>query len=102
MSLEDLYNGKVSKLAVQRNVICGECKGKGGKDVCRLELSEVEWRCTHLSKCPSVFCAHVHVYVVVVYTCTCTCIHYVHAVFHVYTCHMYVLYAGSCEALWCV
>jgi DnaJ family protein A protein 1 len=32
VALEDLYNGKVSKLAVQKNVICDECKGKGGKD----------------------------------------------------------------------
>ena len=34
VSLEDLYNGKLSKLAVQKNVICDECKGKGGKEVC--------------------------------------------------------------------
>lgn len=32
VSLEDLYNGKVSKLAVQKNVICDACNGKGGKD----------------------------------------------------------------------
>ena len=39
MALEDLYNGKVSKLAVQKNVICDECKGKGGKDVSFVALS---------------------------------------------------------------
>ena len=33
VSLEDLYNGKMSKLAVQRNIICDECNGKGGKEV---------------------------------------------------------------------
>ena len=32
VSLKDLYVGKVSKLAVQKNVICTGCDGKGGKD----------------------------------------------------------------------
>ena len=32
VSLEDLYKGKVSKLALTRNVICGKCNGKGGKE----------------------------------------------------------------------
>jgi DnaJ-class molecular chaperone len=32
VSLKDLYMGKVSKLAVQKNVICTKCSGKGGKD----------------------------------------------------------------------
>ena len=32
MSLEDLYKGKVSKLALTRNVICVKCNGKGGKE----------------------------------------------------------------------
>jgi DnaJ family protein A protein 2 len=32
VSLEDLYKGKVSKLALQKQVICGKCNGKGGKD----------------------------------------------------------------------
>lgn len=31
VSLEDLYNGKTSKLQLNRNVICGTCKGKGSK-----------------------------------------------------------------------
>eukprot|EP01119_Soliformovum_irregulare_P002862 TRINITY_DN1311_c0_g1_i1.p1 TRINITY_DN1311_c0_g1~~TRINITY_DN1311_c0_g1_i1.p1 ORF type:complete len:412 (+),score=144.13 TRINITY_DN1311_c0_g1_i1:46-1281(+) len=31
-SLEDLYKGKTSKLAVTRNVLCGKCKGSGGKE----------------------------------------------------------------------
>lgn len=34
VTLEDLYNGKVSKLAVQKNIICSDCKGIGGKEVC--------------------------------------------------------------------
>ena len=34
VTLEDLYNGKSTKLAVQRNVICSECNGIGGKKVC--------------------------------------------------------------------
>ncbi|KAJ3657192.1 hypothetical protein Zmor_016211 [Zophobas morio] len=31
VSLEDLYNGKTSKLQLSKNVICGACKGKGGR-----------------------------------------------------------------------
>jgi len=30
--LEDLYNGKTTKLALTRNIICSKCKGKGGKE----------------------------------------------------------------------
>jgi len=29
VSLEDLYNGKTTKLALRKNVICSECHGKG-------------------------------------------------------------------------
>ncbi|KAL9538789.1 hypothetical protein MBANPS3_010673 [Mucor bainieri] len=39
VNLEDLYLGKTSKLALQKNILCGKCDGKGGKDgavqVCR-------------------------------------------------------------------
>lgn len=31
VTLEDLYNGKTSKMAVNRNVICKQCKGAGTK-----------------------------------------------------------------------
>ncbi|KAF8758604.1 DnaJ central domain [Rhizoctonia solani] len=31
-SLEDLYKGKVTKLALTRHVICSKCSGKGGKE----------------------------------------------------------------------
>lgn len=31
VSLEDLYNGKTSKLQLSKNVICAVCNGKGGK-----------------------------------------------------------------------
>ena len=31
VSLEDIYKGKVSKLALQKSVICTECDGRGGK-----------------------------------------------------------------------
>ena len=31
MSLEDLYKGTVRKLALQKNVICDKCEGRGGK-----------------------------------------------------------------------
>lgn len=32
VSLEDLYNGKITKLALQKHVICGKCEGRGGKE----------------------------------------------------------------------
>ena len=32
VSLEDLYKGKTVKFASTKNVICGTCKGSGGKD----------------------------------------------------------------------
>lgn len=32
VTLEDLYKGKTTKLALTRNVICTKCRGKGGKD----------------------------------------------------------------------
>lgn len=32
VSLEDLYLGKTSKLALQKNVLCNKCEGKGGKE----------------------------------------------------------------------
>ncbi|GIY20986.1 dnaJ homolog subfamily A member 1 [Caerostris darwini] len=31
VSVEELYNGAVRKLAVQKNVICEKCEGRGGK-----------------------------------------------------------------------
>lgn len=32
VSLEDFYLGKTSKLALQKNVLCVKCEGKGGKE----------------------------------------------------------------------
>ncbi|KAI8616656.1 hypothetical protein BC830DRAFT_1167650 [Chytriomyces sp. MP71] len=32
VSLEDLYKGKTSKLALQKQVLCGPCEGRGGKE----------------------------------------------------------------------
>ncbi|ETW85583.1 hypothetical protein HETIRDRAFT_407567 [Heterobasidion irregulare TC 32-1] len=32
VSLEDLYKGKTTKLALTRNIICAKCDGKGGKE----------------------------------------------------------------------
>lgn len=34
VSLEDMYNGTVRKLALQKNVICDSCEGVGGKPGC--------------------------------------------------------------------
>eukprot|EP00296_Roombia_truncata_P007701 JP446151.1.p1 GENE.JP446151.1~~JP446151.1.p1 ORF type:complete len:418 (+),score=131.86 JP446151.1:37-1290(+) len=31
VTLENLYNGKVSKLAINKNVLCGDCDGSGSK-----------------------------------------------------------------------
>jgi DnaJ family protein A protein 2 len=32
VSLEDVYKGKTTKLALQRHVLCAKCNGKGGKE----------------------------------------------------------------------
>ncbi|KAF1997597.1 DnaJ-domain-containing protein [Amniculicola lignicola CBS 123094] len=32
VSLEDMYRGKISKLALQKSVICPKCTGRGGKE----------------------------------------------------------------------
>jgi len=32
VSLEDMYKGKVSKLALQKSVLCAACNGRGGKE----------------------------------------------------------------------
>ena len=32
MTLEDIFKGKTSKLAVNRDRICPDCEGRGGKD----------------------------------------------------------------------
>ncbi|EZF25365.1 chaperone DnaJ [Trichophyton rubrum D6] len=32
VSLEDIYRGKVSKLALQKSAICSQCDGRGGKE----------------------------------------------------------------------
>jgi DnaJ-class molecular chaperone len=32
VTLEDLYKGKTSKLALQKSVVCSKCDGKGGKE----------------------------------------------------------------------
>ena len=32
VSLEDIYRGKTSKLALQKSVICTKCEGRGGKE----------------------------------------------------------------------
>jgi len=34
VSLEDMYNGSTRKLALQKNVICNKCEGRGGKEGC--------------------------------------------------------------------
>jgi len=31
-TLEDLYNGKIAKIVVNRDRICSKCNGKGGKE----------------------------------------------------------------------
>lgn len=34
VTLEEMYNGCVRKLALQKNVICDKCEGRGGKKGC--------------------------------------------------------------------
>uniref|UniRef100_A0A8I3NT95 Uncharacterized protein n=1 Tax=Canis lupus familiaris TaxID=9615 RepID=A0A8I3NT95_CANLF len=39
VTLEDLYNGATRKLALQKNVICDKCEGRGGKKGASIILS---------------------------------------------------------------
>lgn len=32
VALEELYKGKTAKFAMKKNIICGQCKGTGGKE----------------------------------------------------------------------
>lgn len=34
VTLEELYNGSVRKLSLQKNIICDKCEGRGGKEGC--------------------------------------------------------------------
>jgi len=43
-SLEDLYNGKTTRLAINRNKLCGDCNGRGGKVGCERECSDCNGR----------------------------------------------------------
>lgn len=43
-SLEDMYNGKTTRLAINRNKKCGECDGRGGKVGCERECSDCQGR----------------------------------------------------------
>jgi len=44
VSLEDLYNGKTVKLAINRDKMCSDCNGKGGKDGCEKSCSDCNGR----------------------------------------------------------
>jgi len=44
VSLEDLYNGKTVKLAINRDKICVDCGGKGGKEGCEKSCSDCQGR----------------------------------------------------------
>lgn len=43
-SLEDLYNGKTVKLAINRNKLCEECDGRGGKEGCEKSCYDCQGR----------------------------------------------------------
>jgi DnaJ family protein A protein 2 len=43
-SLEDLYNGKTVKLAINRNKLCEECDGRGGKEGAEKECPDCHGR----------------------------------------------------------
>ena len=86
-----MYNGRTSKLAVQKNVICDLCNGKGGKSVSGIYM-------------------YVHVYALLLYIHVyyCTIIHVYNAYMYIYIIIYYadtqlclgVVYVGSSEALW--
>ncbi len=46
VTLKDLYVGKTAKLAVQRNIICSDCEGLGGKkgavQQCKVKRKKIE------------------------------------------------------------
>jgi len=44
VTLEDLYNGKTVKLAINRNKLCEDCDGRGGKEGCEKACSECNGR----------------------------------------------------------
>lgn len=44
VSLEDLYNGKTVKLAINRDKMCSDCNGKGGKDGAEKVCAECKGR----------------------------------------------------------
>lgn len=44
VSLEDLYNGKTVKLAINRDKMCSDCNGKGGKDGAEKTCSDCNGR----------------------------------------------------------
>jgi len=43
-SFEDLYNGKTVKLAINRNKLCLECDGRGGKEGCEKSCHDCQGR----------------------------------------------------------
>lgn len=43
-SLEDLYNGKTTRLAINRNKLCEECEGRGGKVGAERDCSDCHGR----------------------------------------------------------
>lgn len=44
VSLEDLYKGKVSKLSLSKQVLCGDCKGLGGKEGSSVQCGDCRGR----------------------------------------------------------
>jgi len=43
-SLEDMYNGKTARLAINRNKPCPDCEGRGGKVGCERDCSDCNGR----------------------------------------------------------
>jgi len=44
LSLDDLYNGKTTRLAINRNKLCEECDGRGGKSGAEKSCNECQGR----------------------------------------------------------
>ncbi len=74
MTLDDLYNGKTSRLAVNRNLLCSECKGLGGKKVLNYTTYQHEW-CVCAGVCVCLFvCVLMCMFCVCVCVCLCVCV----------------------------
>ena len=81
MTLDDLYNGKTSRLAVNRNLLCSECKGLGGKKVLNYTTYQHEWCvcvcwfvCVLMCMCMCMLMCVCLCVCVCLFVCVCVCV----------------------------